>query len=217
MHNPTRTGCDTTEAAETMHHRGRRMHRRHDHGLRPDHGPEVRRRMRGGHRHGGGRGRAQRGDVRAAILLLLADEPMYGYQLMQSMQERTEGAWHPSPGAVYPTIGQLRDEGLVTMSTEGGGRKLATLTEAGRTYVAENKDTLGDPFATLAAEAGGASDLRSPVEDIHIAARQLARGGSDAQIAAAREILAQARRSLYLILAEDAATLAQFTGDAADS
>ena len=83
---------------------------------------------------GRGRGRAQRGDIRTAILLLLADEPMHGYQLMQAMSARTGGAWHPSPGAIYPTIAQLEDEGLVT-TREEGGRRSVTLTSEGRTYL----------------------------------------------------------------------------------
>ena len=88
---------------------------------------------RGG-RRGGRHGRAGRGDVRSALLLLLADEPMHGYQLMQAVAERTGGAWKLSPGAVYPTIAQLEDEGLVRISAEGG-RKLVTLTEAGREHL----------------------------------------------------------------------------------
>ncbi|MDN5855542.1 MAG: PadR family transcriptional regulator, partial [Actinomycetia bacterium] len=78
----------------------------------------------------GGRGRAPRGDVRAATLTLLAEEPMHGYQLMQAIADRSNGRWTPSPGAIYPTLNQLEDEGLVTITRESG-RKLATLTEAG--------------------------------------------------------------------------------------
>src|SRR3978361_166822 len=91
----------------------------------------------GGRGRGHGRGRAQRGDVRTAALLLLNEEPMHGYQLMQAIAERTEGAWRPSPGAIYPTLNQLQDEGLVTMTTDGG-RKLAPSTDAGREYLVEH-------------------------------------------------------------------------------
>src|SRR6478609_7972367 len=91
---------------------------------------------------GRSRGRAQRGDVRTAIMLVLADQPMHGYQIMQAMSERTGGAWRPSPGAVYPTIAQLEDEGLVTTKEEGG-RRLVTLTDEGRAYVAERTERLG--------------------------------------------------------------------------
>src|ERR1700712_1463450 len=90
----------------------------------------------GGRGRGHGRGRAQRGDVRTAALLLLNEEPMHGYQLMQAIAERTDGAWRPSPGAIYPTLNQLQDEGLIGIESEGG-RKLASLTDAGRTYLTE--------------------------------------------------------------------------------
>src|SRR5215204_4594086 len=151
---------------------------------------------------GRGRGRVQRGDVRTAIMLLLADEPMHGYQIMQAMSDRSGGAWHPSPGAIYPTIAQLEDEGLVT-TREEGGRRLVTLTSEGRTYLEERSARLGDPFADLAGGVSG-PDLRDPLQQLHAAVRQIAGSGSAAQIEAAAQVLGRARRSLYLILAGEA-------------
>ena len=150
-----------------------------------------------GGRRGGGRGRAGRGDVRSALLLLLADEPMHGYQLMQAVAERTGGAWKLSPGAVYPTIAQLEDEGLVRISAEGG-RKLVTLTDAGREHLA----ALGsvDPFAAFTDGTDG-PDLRSLLGELMGAAHQLGRVGDPAQLAEAARVLTEARRALYLILA----------------
>src|SRR5690242_18977926 len=81
------------------------------------------------------RDRAPRGDVRTAVLVLLAEQPMHGYQLMQSIADRTGGRWQPSPGAIYPTISQLEDEGLISV-TSSAGRKLGELTEAGRDHIA---------------------------------------------------------------------------------
>lgn len=150
----------------------------------------------------GGRGRAPRGDVRTAVLLLLAEQPMHGYQLMQAIAERTGGAWAPSPGAVYPTINQLEDEGLVTVTADAG-RRLVRLTDAGREQLAEHRDTWGDPFAGYDATAPGA-DLRRVLHELHDAARQVARAGTGAQRAAAAKILSDARRALYLLLANDA-------------
>src|SRR3954447_17898899 len=95
--------------------------------------------------------RAGRGDVRSALLLLLAEEPMHGYQLMQAVAERTGGAWKLSPGAVYPTIAQLEDEGLVVVSAEGG-RKLVTLTDAGRKHLTSLGEA--DPFAAFTTGEG---------------------------------------------------------------
>jgi DNA-binding PadR family transcriptional regulator len=154
-------------------------------------------------RRGGGRGRVPRGDVRAAVLLLLAEEPMHGYQLMQTIADRSGGRWTPSPGAIYPTLNQLEDEGLVTVTAESG-RRLATLTESGQQHVADHSSSWPDPFGSERGEHPGAN-LRVLLEELHVAARQVARNGSDAQRAAAAEILGGARRSLYLLLADGAA------------
>src|SRR5258708_33453853 len=99
----------------------------------------------GGHEFGGfgpgrgprGRGRrARRGDIRTAALLLLAEEPRNGYQIMQEVEERSSGVWRPSPGSVYPALQQLEDEGLIR-SEERDGRKLFALTDAGQAHVQE--------------------------------------------------------------------------------
>lgn len=127
---------------------------------------------------------------------------MHGYQLMQAIAERTAGRWTPSPGAVYPTISQLEDEGLVTVTADAG-RKLVTLTDAGRRKLAEYRDTWGDPFATYDATAAG-PDLRRLAHELHEATRQIARAGTEAQRAAAAKILTDARRALYLLLADGA-------------
>ena len=153
-----------------------------------------------GHHRGGGRGRAPRGDVRTAVLLLLAEEPMHGYQLMQAISDRSGGRWTPSPGAIYPTISQLEDEGLVSITADSG-RKLVTLTDAGREHVEARRASGNDPFAGYSAAAPG-GDLRSLLEQLHGAVRQVARAGSDTQLAAALSILNEARRSLYLLLAD---------------
>jgi DNA-binding PadR family transcriptional regulator len=153
----------------------------------------------GGHRRGG-RGRAPRGDVRTAILLLLDEEPMHGYQLMQAIADRTGGRWTPSPGAVYPAINLLEDEGLVTTTAESG-RKVVALTDDGRALVASSRETWADPFADNASAAPGV-DLRGLVMDLASATRQVARTGSPDQVERAAAILADARRALYLMLAD---------------
>lgn len=126
---------------------------------------------------------------------------MHGYQLMQGIAERTGGAWTPSPGAVYPTINQLEDEGLVTVTADSG-RKLVTLTDAGREHLAEHRDTWGDPFAGYQASVPGL-DLRLLMHELHEATRVVGRTGNDEQLAAAAKILSDARRALYLLLAGD--------------
>jgi DNA-binding PadR family transcriptional regulator len=141
-----------------------------------------------------------RGDVRTAVLRLLTEEPMHGYQLMQAIAERSGGRWTPSPGAIYPTISQLEDEGLVSVTADAG-RKLVALTEAGRRHVEERGDAWPDPFQGRSATGPG-TDLRDLVEQLHGAVRQVARTGTDAQVTAAAGVLAEARRSLYLLLAD---------------
>jgi DNA-binding PadR family transcriptional regulator len=141
-----------------------------------------------------------RGDVRAAILTLLAEEPMHGYQLMQAIAERSGGRWAPSPGAIYPAINQLEDEGLVTVAAESG-RKLVVLTDAGRAAAAANADRGPGPFAEDTDEPAG-PDLRSLLGQLHDATRQVGRTGTEAQVEAAAEILSTARRSMYLLLAD---------------
>ena len=98
-------------------------------------------------RHGG---RRPRGDVRAAILVLLDEEARNGYGIMQEIEERSAGAWRPSPGSVYPVLQQLEDEGLVR-ADESGERKLMQLTDAGQGYVEERRGTLGTPWDSAAA------------------------------------------------------------------
>jgi len=125
---------------------------------------------------------------------------MHGYQLMQAIAERSGGRWTPSPGAIYPTINQLEDEGLVIVTAEAG-RKLVTLTDAGREHIAARRESSSDPFAGFEAAAPG-TDLRSLLEQLHGAVRQVGRSGTDAQRAAAATILGDARRALYLLLAD---------------
>ena len=153
---------------------------------------------RGGGPRGRGRGRAPRGDVRAAVLLLLSEQPMHGYQLMQAIAERSGGRWTPSPGAIYPAINLLEDEELVTVVADSG-RKIVTLTDAGRAHVAEHRDSWPDPFTT---QARPGPDLRDLLMQLHGAARQVGRTGSESQVRAGAEILTRARRELYLLLAD---------------
>lgn len=122
---------------------------------------------------------------------------MHGYQLMQTISDRTNGSWAPSPGAIYPTINQLEDEGLVTIAAEGG-RKMVALTDAGRRHIDENREAWTNPFTTPT----DGVNLRELVHSLAEASRQVGRTGSAAQQTRAAEILAEARRALYLVLAE---------------
>lgn len=171
--------------------------------------------QRGRHHRSAGRGRAHRGDVRTALLLLLEEHPRHGYQLMQAITERTSGAWRSSPGAIYPTLSQLEDEGLIDTLAQGG-RKLATLTDAGQAYLRSHRDTLPDPFAEFTAHHPGTSQLRDALEELRYPVRHLARGNSQ-QVQAAARVLTEARRSLYLILAETPTLPAEASQEALDT
>ena len=150
--------------------------------------------------------KVRRGDVRAAILDVLSVGPMNGYQIIQQIAERSGGAWKPSPGSVYPTVQQLEDEGLVE-GTDGEGRRLLTLTEAGRAYVAEHPDELAATWrvfddAAQAERDNNHHDLKPVIGQVMGAVWQVVTTGTRQQQAEAAEILADTRRRLYGLLAE---------------
>ncbi len=154
-----------------------------------------------------GRGpRVRRGDVRAAILDVLREEPRNGYQIITLIHERTDGAWRPSPGSVYPTLQQLEDEGLVEAGAATGRRDF-TLTDAGREYVDSHGDELAAvwaPFEQSGAEpdAHPFAALKPEIGQVMSAVWQIATNGSDAQRRAAVDVLVETRRRLYGILAD---------------
>jgi DNA-binding PadR family transcriptional regulator len=149
--------------------------------------------------------KVRRGDVRSAILDVLAVEPMNGYQIIQQIAERSGGAWKPSPGSVYPTVQQLEDEGLVE-GHEGQGRRLLRLSEAGHAYVEEHVDELAATWRAFEQpdEEEGPSDLKPVIGQVMGAVWQVVVSGTRQQRAEAAEILADTRRRLYGILAEGA-------------
>jgi DNA-binding PadR family transcriptional regulator len=148
--------------------------------------------------------RVKRGDVRAAALALLADEPRNGYQIIQEIGERSGGLWRASPGSVYPALQQLEDEGLIQAETPEGGRRRYALTEEGRGYVAAHPEEVSAPWDVVARSVSDdAIELRSLFGQVAMAAMQVVRVGTDAQVAQAHKILTDARRSLYRILAAD--------------
>ncbi len=158
-----------------------------------------------GHGHGHGKGpwsRARRGDVRAAILLALADEPMHGYQIMQRLEERSGGAWRPSPGSVYPTLQLLEDQGLIK-GEEAEGRRVFSLTEAGVEEARVLKERLGDsPWGAEGGEQDPRFALRQAVFQLGAAVKQVGTAGSADDVQKALAILREARKSMYALLAD---------------
>ena len=147
--------------------------------------------------------KANRGDVRAAILALLLEGPLNGYQIMSEIAERSRGAWRPSPGAVYPALSQLADEGLIA-DEKSGGRRVFSLTDAGRDYVAANPEMARGAWeSSKQQEAWQVPGLFAEAARLGSGIVQLAHAGTPAQVHAAEQLLERTRRELYRILAED--------------
>lgn len=185
--------------------------------------PRVRRLRahRRGHRHGGppfgpgfgfpppprgfGRGRGRRtarGDIRLAVLALVAEQPRHGYEIIQEITDRTGGAWRPSPGSVYPTLSQLQDEGLVTVERTAG-RRVVELTEAGTAYVEEHRAELDAVWESVSDEGDeGAAALWEQLGQLHAAVHQVAGAGTPEQVEAATNAVTEARKAIYRLLAE---------------
>lgn len=142
-----------------------------------------------------------RGDVRLAILFLLNEEPMHGYQMMQELSERSDGMWRPSPGSVYPTLQQLEDEGLIE-AAESSGKRVFSLTDQGHAYL----ESQTEPAPWEQFVSGGHDQyvgLRDAAFQLGAALIQVATSGHENQVAAAKDIVADAKAKVYEILKED--------------
>ena len=146
-----------------------------------------------------GRAKVERGGVRLAILYLLAEEPMHGYQIIRELTSRTEGMWQPSPGAIYPTLQQLEDEGLVAV-TEREGKKVYALTEEGRAQVGDQDEAPWEQYCPPFEK--GLLPLRDLAFGVGAAVMQVAHAGTEAQLKKTKEILEEARRQIYQMLAD---------------
>ncbi|MGO9219811.1 MAG: PadR family transcriptional regulator [Streptosporangiaceae bacterium] len=147
--------------------------------------------------------KAGRGDVRAAILALLREGPRNGYQIMSEVEERSGGAWRPSPGAVYPALQLLADEGLIA-AEESGGRRTFSLTEAGRRHIEEDPEAARPAWEAMAQdEPGEMPGLFAQAARLGGSIVQLAHAGTPEQIREAEQLLERTRRQMYQILASD--------------
>lgn len=161
----------------------------------------------GGHGGGGfpfGRGPApkvKRGDVRAAALSLLAEEPRNGYQIIQAIAEKSGGVWRPGSGSVYPALQQLEDEGLVR-TEEVDGKRRYKLTDEGKAYVKAHKEELTNPWGEVAETVDAhASELHAQMHRLIVALRQVQDVGDKKQQTQAKQVISQATRALYQLLA----------------
>jgi DNA-binding PadR family transcriptional regulator len=177
-----------------MHH----SHPRHEYGGRREFARSR------GYGYGRSRGgpRARRGDIRAAALALLAERPMHGYEMIKEIEERTDGAWTPSAGSIYPTLQMLEDEGLIS-GQEIEGKRRFTLTDSGR---AEQESRAGEQTPWDAVRAGSdpeLAQLRESAAKLHHAIAQVFHAADESQRRRARELLDETRRKVYAILAEE--------------
>jgi DNA-binding PadR family transcriptional regulator len=145
----------------------------------------------------------RRGQIRTALLAVLAEGPGHGYDVMQKLEDKTGGAWRPSPGSVYPTLQLLEDEGLVR-STERDGKRVFEITEAGRAEATERLDEAGGaPWELGEQGARRGRDVVLAIRQLHVAFRQIAEVGSAEQVDRAIAIVTDARKQLYQILASE--------------
>ena len=145
----------------------------------------------------------QRGDIRTAVLAVLTESPGHGYEIIQVIEAKSDGAWRPSPGSVYPTLQLLEDEGMVR-STEREGKRVFEITDEGRAEASERIEQAGGAPWDLAARAGGKQgELRRALGQLAVAAKQVGSAGSPEQVERAVAVLSEARKGMYGILAED--------------
>jgi len=182
------------------------MYSKHSH-RHPHHpgcrGREEFARSRGfGYGRGRGGPRARRGDVRAAVLALLAERPMHGYEMIKEIEERSEGAWTPSAGSIYPMVQLLEDEGLIRGEEDDGKRRF-TLTDAGRAEHEEKAADVAPWDAVRAGSPAGHIALRDSIGKLFAAVRQVGQAGDEDQRKQVTELLDETRRKVYAILAEE--------------
>jgi DNA-binding PadR family transcriptional regulator len=163
------------------------------------------RRRRGMAHRGHGRrgGRMRRGDIRTAVLAVLSEGPGHGYDVIQRLEDKTEGAWRPSPGSVYPTLQLLADEGLA-QSVERDGKRVYELTPAGRAETERRiEEAGGTPWELDGQTDANFGQLRDNVRQVHMAARMVAASGRPELVERAVVIVRDARKQLYGLLAQD--------------
>jgi DNA-binding PadR family transcriptional regulator len=143
----------------------------------------------------------RRGQIRTALLAVLAEAPGHGYDVMQTLEDKTGGLWRPSPGSVYPTLQQLEDEGLVR-STERDGKRVYEITDAGRAEATSRVEEAGGPPWEAAAHGGRRREAMQAMRQFLVAYRQITEAGTAEQVDRAVTIMTDARRQLYQMLAE---------------
>src|SRR4051812_47836820 len=115
----------------------------------------------------------EQGDLRYVVLRLLEEKPRHGYEIIKALEERFNGAYAPSPGVVYPTLQLLEDLGYATVMPGNEGKKVYEITDAGRAYLAENRDAVDSIFDRISKLVGHFMD--EPMTEVHSAFRRAAK------------------------------------------
>mgnify|MGYP003605037959 CR=1 FL=1 len=150
----------------------------------------------------GARRAVGRGDVRAAILLLLAEQPRHGYEILTELADRSDGQWQPSPGSIYPVLKRLARDGLVTAAHEDG-KRIFSLTDEGRSVVEAERGAWGEPWAQSSSpDEEAAMELWSEGKQLGAAVWQVSQLNDPEQLAAATAVLVEARKRIYGLLAQ---------------
>lgn len=149
--------------------------------------------------------KAGRGDVRAAILALLREGPRNGYQIMSEIEERSGGAWRPSPGAIYPALQRLEDAGMIVGEDTSDDRRVYRLTDEGRKIAERLKADGVTPWESIDPAAAAHLELKREIGQLARAVMQVARDGSPQQRQKVETLLAGTRRAIYRILGEEEA------------
>jgi len=151
---------------------------------------------------GHGRHRARRGAVGAAVLTLLDEQPMHGYELISALEERSGGRWKPSPGSIYPALQRLEQRGFIApvTPTDDDGKRRYELTDLGRQRLADRGPDAPEPWATES--LGRHGGLRRSLAEVAGPAVQIGKFGTTEQVDAAAAVLKETTAKLYRILAD---------------
>lgn len=141
--------------------------------------------------------------MRASVLLLLDERPRHGYEILMELADRSDGNWRPSPGSIYPVLKSLTEEGLVHPEQEEG-RRVFHLTDEGREMVGRRRESWGEPWLTESpVDPPALTDLRKEAKQLAGAVWQVVQAEDDQHLRQTTTALAKARKSIYLMLAEE--------------
>jgi DNA-binding PadR family transcriptional regulator len=152
----------------------------------------------------GDRPRTRRGRIKFILLGLLSERPQHGYELMKELEARRGGFRRSSPGSVYPTLQMLSEGGYLT-SEEVEGKRVYTITESGRQLLSDRagqSDPRSDRDSFVESNPSELIELRRSLTDLNDAVTQVARSGNLEQANRVRDLLAQVKREIYKLLAE---------------